>query len=356
MTDREDFQVEPSAVEKIAMSKDPDWDSFCDTKRSDMRLMEVPGRDVQGLVDSAGDGQDEHGQPSVSQLTSALDTTGQLDSFLQRTVNARTLASEVDSLEAWREFATAAGELSEMAQGLAAAAEAKQRAEELAQNAEEASRTAENQARAAAEAKQRAEELAQIAEQANRTAQNQARAAAEARAHLRRLETAATPASGANTAGVPGEASEEVVDARVDGMTTSSGTDQALDSSAQRPAAKQPSAENPHRRLLPRESDSQLGKYRIEDDAQHRWRPCRLTDVSLAGAGLELLETTAAVRKGKIMILKFEEIAQVRVFSGEIFHITETADGTVKIGLRFVELTEATRKHLEWLKEASIRW
>lgn len=114
--------------------------------------------------------------------------------------------------------------------------------------------------------------------------------------------------------------------------------------------------EGPHRRLLPREQDNRTGKYRIEDVVQHRWRPFRLIDISLAGAGLELMETAPEVLKGKTITLKFENAADVRLLTGEICQIRERVDGRVTVGLRFLELTEATLKHLAWLKESSIRW
>ena len=70
--------------------------------------------------------------------------------------------------------------------------------------------------------------------------------------------------------------------------------------------------EHQMRRLVPRQVTSWRGKYMIEGDPEQRWRDCRIVDVSSAGAGVELLDTTAEEAEGCQIILAVHLRASVK--------------------------------------------
>lgn len=116
------------------------------------------------------------------------------------------------------------------------------------------------------------------------------------------------------------------------------------------------SIDAPLRRLLPRQPHSRLGKYRVEGDAEQRWRPCRLTDLTVAGAGVELMVTTPAVGVGKHLTVLLDDEADARLLKGQIRQVTEKPDGSVKVGVQFVELRDAEQSHLQSLRDLGLRW
>ncbi len=107
--------------------------------------------------------------------------------------------------------------------------------------------------------------------------------------------------------------------------------------------------ETPHRRLLPRQFTDWRGRYMIEGDPQQRWRDCRIVDVSSAGAGLELLDASPGETTGQRILLA------IRI-KGDVRHVNQERGDGLRVGIQFVELTEAERAYLESLAELDAHW
>jgi hypothetical protein len=103
------------------------------------------------------------------------------------------------------------------------------------------------------------------------------------------------------------------------------------------------------RRLLPRQFADWHGKYMIEGDPEERWRECRVVDMSSAGAGIELLDVSPEETKGR-------RIALAVHLSGEVRHAKPGREDSLRVGIQFVDLTEAERTYLESLAHLRALW
>lgn len=103
------------------------------------------------------------------------------------------------------------------------------------------------------------------------------------------------------------------------------------------------------RRLLPRHLTDWRGRYMIEGDPFEQWRECRMVDISAAGAGLELLDATPEEIVGKNIVLALELKAEVR-------YARESSDEQTRVGVQFVELTDAKKAYIDSLMEYGPRW
>jgi len=104
-----------------------------------------------------------------------------------------------------------------------------------------------------------------------------------------------------------------------------------------------------HRRLLPRQFTDWQGRYMIEGDPEQRWRDCRIVDVSSAGAGLELLNATPEETSGQRILLAVQ-------LKGEVRHVQEGRADELRVGMQFVELSEAERVYLASIAVLDARW
>ena len=103
------------------------------------------------------------------------------------------------------------------------------------------------------------------------------------------------------------------------------------------------------RRLLPRQFTDWKGKYMVEDDPDQSWRDCRIVDVSSAGAGVELVDATENESSGCRIILAVH-IAGVVRYSESLKN-----DGR-RVGIQFMELTDAERIYIESLESLGAVW
>jgi len=103
------------------------------------------------------------------------------------------------------------------------------------------------------------------------------------------------------------------------------------------------------RRLIPRQFADWQGRYMIEGDPEKRWRDCRVTDISSAGAGLELCDAGSEAIEGCRIILNLQLKAEIR-------HSQETPNNRRRVGTQFVELSEAERAYLSSLETLDARW
>ncbi|HXW81157.1 MAG TPA: PilZ domain-containing protein [Acidimicrobiales bacterium] len=111
-----------------------------------------------------------------------------------------------------------------------------------------------------------------------------------------------------------------------------------------------PDMEHQRRRLIPRQFVDWEGSYLIEGDPVQHWRDCRVIDISSAGAGLDLMDTTVAEVEGGRRIF-----VNLRLM-GETRHNSETEVDRIRVGIEFVELTEVEQAFLDSLRQLDARW
>lgn len=105
----------------------------------------------------------------------------------------------------------------------------------------------------------------------------------------------------------------------------------------------------PHRRILPRQPTSWAGRYAFEDDPDRVWRPCRVVDVSSAGAGVELAGVTEEQVRGHRLVVEVE-------LRGDVRNSAATRAGGVRVGLQFAELGDGADVYVESLADIDARW
>jgi len=103
------------------------------------------------------------------------------------------------------------------------------------------------------------------------------------------------------------------------------------------------------RRFVPRQFADWGGTYLIEDDPERRWSDCRVIDISSAGAGVELLHPPAQA-------VEWSHIFVAVHLRGEIRNTMAMRDDRLRVGVQFVDLTEAERAYLASLTELEAGW
>jgi hypothetical protein len=103
------------------------------------------------------------------------------------------------------------------------------------------------------------------------------------------------------------------------------------------------------RRLLPRQFTDWNGQYIFEDDPEQQWHPCRVIDVSSAGAGLELADLEAVEKKGSSLLLSVQLRCEVR-------NIGPGKEQALRVGVEFTDLTEEERSYLQSLAQLNVAW
>ncbi len=107
--------------------------------------------------------------------------------------------------------------------------------------------------------------------------------------------------------------------------------------------------EHEFRRLIPRLVVDWRGVMKLDQDPHELWRDCRVTDISSAGAALELVNTLVEEVKGDSLLLAIHMRAQVR-------HVGSTNDNRLRMGTEFTGLTDAERAYLASLQELEAYW
>jgi hypothetical protein len=103
------------------------------------------------------------------------------------------------------------------------------------------------------------------------------------------------------------------------------------------------------RRLVPRQFTNWRGKCMFEDDPEQRWRDCRVLDVSSAGAGLAITDVDEDESVGSRIIVAIH-------LRGELRNVRSARDEGLRMGIKFVDLTEEEQAYLESLKELQAAW
>lgn len=102
------------------------------------------------------------------------------------------------------------------------------------------------------------------------------------------------------------------------------------------------------KRLHPRQYTDWRGRFAFKDEPDE-WRPCRIVDISSAGAGIHLEEVTAEEVEDREIVIRLELQGQVR-------HASDVAEGSAKAGLEFTELSEQMRVYLASFSSLQIHW
>jgi hypothetical protein len=87
----------------------------------------------------------------------------------------------------------------------------------------------------------------------------------------------------------------------------------------------------------------------IGDDPAQRWRDCRIVDVSSAGAGVELVDSTDDASSGCRIILAVHIAGVVR------YSEPEKKNGR-RVGIQFAQLSAAERTYIESLESLGVGW
>lgn len=103
------------------------------------------------------------------------------------------------------------------------------------------------------------------------------------------------------------------------------------------------------RRFLPRQFADWEGTYLVEEDADRRWRACRVVDISSAGAGIHVVGACPEVAAGNHLLLRVHLRAEIR-------HAAPGGAEGVRIGAQFVDLTDAERTYLASVSKLDARW
>lgn len=103
------------------------------------------------------------------------------------------------------------------------------------------------------------------------------------------------------------------------------------------------------RRRLPRQFTDWQGRYRVEGDPEAPWSDCRVIDISSAGAGLELAGADPSEVCGDRIIVAVQ-------LCGEVRSCVAGKNNRSRLGIEFVELSDAERLYLDSLVELRALW
>ena len=103
------------------------------------------------------------------------------------------------------------------------------------------------------------------------------------------------------------------------------------------------------RRLVPRQFTDWRGKCMFEDDPGQRWRDCRVLDVSSAGAGLTIADVDQDEPVGSRIIVAIH-------LRGELRNVRSARNEGLRMGIKFVDLTEEEQAYLDSLRELQAAW
>jgi len=113
------------------------------------------------------------------------------------------------------------------------------------------------------------------------------------------------------------------------------------------------------RRRVPRQAAGWFGKCVLEDDSEASWSECRVVDVSIIGAGLEVFGFVEHNLVGKRMVVEVQAPTGASVsirFVGEITNAGVIPGGGVRLGMEFVGLSESERSILDMLEQMQVGW
>ncbi len=103
------------------------------------------------------------------------------------------------------------------------------------------------------------------------------------------------------------------------------------------------------RRLLPRQFADWSAKYAFEGGPDESWHPCKVIDISSAGAGLELPDAHLDETVGRRLLLAVH-------LRGELRNARVGRNDGVRAGVQFLGLTRAEHEYLDSLAVLQAKW
>ena len=104
-------------------------------------------------------------------------------------------------------------------------------------------------------------------------------------------------------------------------------------------------------RRVPRQPAGWDGLCHIGGESATEWRDCRIFDISMLGLGIEVHHPEPSMlisRRISVEIPAIGDSVNIRV-EGEIRNVRTVPDETVRVGIAFVDLSEAERSILDVL-------
>jgi hypothetical protein len=116
---------------------------------------------------------------------------------------------------------------------------------------------------------------------------------------------------------------------------------------------------NERRRRVPRTSAGWPGRYRFEQDPVNEWGECEVIDISLIGAGLELMGDVPPVPVGVRIVVEVATPAGSSVtlrLAGETRNVAPGSGGGIRVGIEFIDLSDTERSILDVLSQMRVVW
>ena len=113
------------------------------------------------------------------------------------------------------------------------------------------------------------------------------------------------------------------------------------------------------RRRVPRQAAGWFGKCIVDDDKSASWSECRVIDVSIIGAGIEVYGFVHHNLVGRHITVEVQAPTGASVsvrFTGEVMNAGDIPGGGVRLGLEFAGLSESERSILNMLERMEVGW
>jgi hypothetical protein len=102
------------------------------------------------------------------------------------------------------------------------------------------------------------------------------------------------------------------------------------------------------RRQVPRQPVDWAGSYRYASDNGGGSRPCRVIDISPAGAGLQLLGSTVEESMDRLIVVSI-------VLQGESRNAVMLDESSVRVGVEFPDLSGTAAEYVRSLRGCGVR-
>jgi hypothetical protein len=112
------------------------------------------------------------------------------------------------------------------------------------------------------------------------------------------------------------------------------------------------------RRRVPRLEAVWPGRYVFKDDPSSAWRECRILDLSVLGARLEIFESVPGDLVGREITVEFQTpgAAKVSRMMAVIRNVGSGSEGGIAVGIQFGELSWSDRALLDSYDRMRIFW
>ena len=117
------------------------------------------------------------------------------------------------------------------------------------------------------------------------------------------------------------------------------------------------------RRRVPRQEVGRPGRFRFEDDPASPWGECRLLDISVLGAKLEIVEPARRDLIGREITIEVQKAGALTGalinsrLVGVIRNVASGSDGGIQVGIQFVgDLPWSERALLESYDRMRLFW